>query len=352
MAASEAAPASSVSGAYAAAGVALDAMDGVKDRIKAFAAMTHGPEVLDGGGGFAGLFALAGYRHPVLVASTDGVGTKLKIAAQLGHYEGVGQDLVTLNVNDILTKGARPLFFLDYMSFSTLDEHRMEMLMRGMVWGCREAGCALIGGETAQLPGVYSEADFDLAGFVVGVAERENLLDGGRVAPGDRLIGVPSSGVHTNGFSLVRRVFNTDEDPDALYRTSPGLHRNLGDELMVRHRAYYPLLEPYLGSIKALCHVTGGGLPGKMPAVLPHGVAAEFRLGSWPALPVFDAIQRAGGISDDEMYRVFNMGLGMVAVCDADGATELMSGIADAVDVGQIVESAGPPRTVFRSAEG
>ena len=194
-------------GTYEAAGVSLDAMDGLKDRIKAFAALTHGPEVLDGGGGFAGLFAMGKYADPVLVASADGVGTKLKVAAQLGHFEGVGQDLVTLNVNDILTKGARPLFFLDYVSFSAFDEHRLEMLMRGIVWGCREAECALIGGETAQLPGVYGASDFDLAGFVVGVAERDNLLDPNEVMPGDRLIGIPSSGVHTNGFSLVRQVF-------------------------------------------------------------------------------------------------------------------------------------------------
>ena len=334
---------------YEAAGVALDAMDGLKDRIKAFAAMTHGPEVLDGGGGFAGMFALSGYDDPVLVASTDGVGTKLKIAAQLGHFEGVGQDLVTLNVNDILTKGARPLFFLDYMSFTTLDEHRLEMLMRGIAWGCREAGCALIGGETAQLPGVYSETDFDLAGFVVGVAERGRLLDGSRIVPGDRLIGIPSSGVHTNGFSLVRRVFGLDDDPTALFRTCPGLERNLGDELMVRHRAYYPLLAPYLDQIKALSHITGGGLPGKMPASLPHSVAAEFRMGSWRVPPVFPAIQQAGNISDAEMYRVFNMGLGMVAVCNDAGADSLLTGLPNAVDVGRVVARAGEARTVFRS---
>lgn len=349
MTAGEVGAAPPATGAYEAAGVALDAMEGLKDRIKAFAAITHGPEVLNRSGGFAGLFALGDYRNPVLVASADGVGTKLKIAAQLGHFEGVGQDLVTLNVNDILTKGARPLFFLDYMSFSALDEHRMEMLMRGMVWGCREAGCALIGGETAQLPGVYADADFDLAGFVVGVAERDNLLDGSRVIPGDRLIGIPSSGVHTNGFSLVRRVFNTDDDPEVLFRPCPGLARSLGDELMVRHRAYYPLLEPYLGSIKALSHITGGGLPGKMPASLPPGVTAEFRLGAWSIPPVFGAIQRAGGISDAEMYRVFNMGLGMVAVCDPEHAAELIAGLPDAIDVGQIIASAGPSRTAFRA---
>ncbi len=335
-------------GTYEAAGVALDAMEGLKDRIKAFAAITHGPEVLDGGSGFAGLFALSGVEEPVLVASADGVGTKLKIAAQLGHFEGVGQDLVTLNVNDILTKGARPLFFLDYVSFSTFDEHRLEMLMRGMAWGCREAGCALIGGETAQLPGVYSENDFDLAGFVVGVAPRQQLLDGSDIRPGDRLVGIPSSGVHTNGFSLVRRVFGVDDDPATLFRPVPGLNRNLGDELMVRHRAYYPLLEPYLGQVKALSHITGGGLPGKVPAVLPDSVAAEFRVGAWRVLPIFDAIRQAGNVDDAEMFRVFNMGLGMVAVCDDAGAQALLDGISDAVDVGAVIERAGDVRVTFR----
>ncbi len=332
---------------YAAAGVSLDAMDGMKDRIRGFAELTHGPEALDGGSGFAGLFALNGFQEPVLAASADGVGTKLKIAAQLGHFEGVGQDLVTLNVNDILTKGARPLFFLDYVSFSAFDEHRLEMLMRGIVWGCREAGCALIGGETAQLPGVYGDADFDLAGFVVGAVERDQLLDGSGVVPGDRLIGIPSSGVHTNGFSLVRRVFNLDDDPTALFRPWPGLERDLGDELMVRHRAYYPLLQPYLGQVKALSHITGGGLPGKMPASLGPDVAAEFRLGSWGVPPIFQAIREAGNVSDGEMYRVFNMGLGMVAVCDSVGAHALLAGIHDAVDVGRIVERSGDARVVF-----
>ena len=335
-------------GTYEAAGVSLDVMDGLKDRIKAFAALTHGSEVLDGGGGFAGLFALGERKDPVLVASTDGVGTKLKIAAQMGHFEGVGQDLVTLNVNDILTKGARPLFFLDYVSFTTFDEHRLEMLMRGMVWGCREAGCALIGGETAQLPGVYGDTDFDLVGFVVGVVERGNLLDGSGVEPGDRLIGIPSSGVHTNGFSLVRRVFGLDDDPSGLFRPCPGMRRNLGDELMVRHRAYYPMLEPYLTKVKALSHITGGGLPGKIPASLPPGLAAEFALGSWRIPPIFAAIQEAGNVDADERYRVFNMGLGMVAVCDDAGADQLLEEVEGAVEVGRIVEQQGPTRTIFR----
>ena len=256
---------------YFASGVSLDEMDGLKDRIKAFSAMTHGPEVLDSAGGFAGLFRLAGCREPVLVASADGVGTKLKVAAQLGHFESVGQDLVSLNVNDILTKGARPLFFLDYISFSDLDQQRMETLMRGIVWGCREVGCALIGGETAQMPGLYSGGDFDLAGFVVGVAERQDLLDPSSIAVGDCVLGFPSSGVHTNGFSLVRSVFDTDANPSVLHQRFAGLPRQLGEELLIRHQCYYPMLEPVLQLFKGLAHITGGGLPGKLTGILPMG---------------------------------------------------------------------------------
>ena len=187
------------SDAYRHSGVDLDIMDGMKDRIKAFAAMTHGPEVLNSGGSFAGLYQLTGYSQPVLVASTDGVGTKLKIASLMGHFESVGQDLVTLNVNDILTRGAKPLFFLDYVSFSDLDPQNMDSLMRGMTWGCREVGCALIGGETAQLPGTYSGRDLDLAGFVVGVVERDRLIQNENVIVGDYLFGIPSAGCIPTG---------------------------------------------------------------------------------------------------------------------------------------------------------
>ena len=186
---------------YRESGVDLDLMDGLKERIKGFAASTHGPEVLGSAGGFAGLYQLSGYREPVLVASTDGVGTKIKIAAQLGHFESVGQDLVTLNVNDILTKGAKPLFFLDYVSFSKLDTQRLDNLIRGIAWGCRETECALIGGETAQMPQVYSGDEMDLAGFVVGAVERDQLLESRNIEAGNILSGVPSRGLHTNGFS-------------------------------------------------------------------------------------------------------------------------------------------------------
>ncbi|MCH8801944.1 MAG: phosphoribosylformylglycinamidine cyclo-ligase [Chloroflexi bacterium] len=333
--------------AYRESGVDLDRMDGLKERIKGFAATTHGPEVLDSSGSFAGLYQLSGYREPVLVASTDGVGTKIKIAAQLGHFESVGQDLVTLNVNDILTKGAKPLFFLDYVAFSKLDTQRLDNLMRGITWGCRETGCALIGGETAQMPQVYSGDEMDLAGFVVGAVERDQLLEPHNVEAGDILVGVPSSGLHTNGFSLVRRVFNTDGNPNALYRRFDELNHQLGEELLVPHRSYYPLMEPVLRLVTGLAHITGGGLPGKLPAVFPDNLAAEITRGSWPVLPIFKIIQAEGGISDQEMYRVFNMGLGMVAVCPEANVAKVLECLPDAVVIGKMIARGEGEQVVF-----
>ena len=324
-------------GSYRQSGVDLDRMDELKDRIRGLAASTHGPEVIEGGSSFAGLFQMGGEDGPVLVASTDGVGTKLKIAAQLGHFESIGRDLVTLNVNDILTKGARPLFFLDYLAFSDVDAQSLDSLVRGIAWGCREAQCALIGGETAQMPGVYAAGEMDLAGFVVGVVDRNNLLDPSRVQDGDCLLGIPSSGLHTNGYSLVRRVFNTDDDPAALFHRYDGLSHQLGEELLQYHRSYYPMLAPALGLLHGLAHITGGGLPGKLPAVLPEDLAARIDASAWPRPAIFDVLQREGDISDEEMFRVFNMGLGMVAVCP-DGCVEAFRQlIPEAIIVGQVI---------------
>jgi len=336
------------SDAYRESGVDLDRMDGLKERIKGFAASTHGPEVLDSSGSFAGLYQLSGYREPVLVASTDGVGTKIKIAAQLGHFESVGQDLVTLNVNDIITRGAKPLFFLDYIAFSKLDTQRLDDLMRGIAWGCREVGCALISGETAQMPQVYSGDEMDLAGFVVGAVERDQLLESKNIEAGNVLVGVPSSGLHTNGFSLVRQVFNTDGEPNVLYRHFDQLNHQLGEELLVPHRTYYPMLAPVFGLINGLAHITGGGLPGKLPAILPDGLAAEINSGSWPVLPIFKIIQKEGGISDDEMHRVFNMGLGMVAVCPEDNVANVLEHLPDAMVIGKMVPQGNGEQVVFR----
>ncbi|PKB66533.1 MAG: phosphoribosylformylglycinamidine cyclo-ligase [SAR202 cluster bacterium Io17-Chloro-G4] len=335
------------SDAYRASGVDLDIMDGLKDRIRAFAAMTHGPEVIDSGGSFAGLFQLSGYSQPVLVASTDGVGTKLKIAAHLSHFESVGQDLVTLNVNDILTQGAKPLFFLDYVAFSNLDPQMMDTLMRGITWGCREVGCALIGGETAQMPGTYSKGELDLAGFVVGAVERERMIDRKSMRPGDYLVGFSSSGVHTNGFSLIRKVFNIDADPSVLFNRYPELNHQLGEELLVRHRCYYPLLAPVFEFVSGLAHITGGGLPGKMPAILPDDLAASFELGSWPSLPIFDVIQQEGSVSQDEMFRVFNMGLGMVAVCSESNLSQIQELLPECTVVGRVIKREGDTQVIL-----
>ena len=335
--------------AYRESGVDLERMDDLKERIKGFAASTHGPEVLDSSGSFAGLYQLSSYQQPVLVASTDGVGTKMKIAAQLGHFESVGQDLVTLNVNDILTRGAKPLFFLDYVAFSKLDIQRLDTLMRGIAWGCREVGCALISGETAQMPQVYSDDEMDLAGFVVGAVERDQLLESKNIKAGDVLVGVPSSGLHTNGFSLVRHVFDSDNDPNVLYRLFDKLNHQLGEELLVPHRSYYPLMEPVFGLVNGLAHITGGGLPGKLPAILPDGLAAEISHGSWPVLPIFQVIQKQGGISDEAMYRVFNMGLGMVAVCPEANVAKILEILPDAVVIGKTISRSEGEQVVFNN---
>ena len=323
--------------AYRQSGVDLGRMDELKERIRGLAASTHGPEVIDGGGSFAGLFQLDGDSGPVLVASTDGVGTKLKIAAQLGHFESIGRDLVTLNVNDILTKGARPLFFLDYVAFSSVDPQDLDSLMRGIAWGCREAQCALIGGETAQMPQVYADGELDLAGFVVGIVPRERLLEPSRVREGDRLLGIPSNGLHTNGFSLVRQVFNTDNNPAALFRRFDGLKHQLGEELLLHHRSYYPMLAPALELLTGLAHITGGGLPGKLPPVLPDALAARIDTGTWTPPPIFALLQREGALSPAEMFRVFNMGLGMIALCPEANVPAFYDKIPDAIPVGQVV---------------
>ena len=332
---------------YESAGVNLNALDGLKDRIKAFTALTHGPEVLDPSGSFAGQYNLSGYNNPVLVASTDGVGTKLKIAAQLGHYESIGQDLVTLNVNDIITKGAKPLFFLDYISFSNLDEHCMETLLRGMVWGCKEVGCAFIGGETAQIPDTYIGDDLDIAGFVVGVTEKDEALPIATITPGDYLIGIPSTGLHTNGFSLARKVFNLEQSEAQLFQYNDVLNHSLGEELLTKHRAYYPLLKPIFPLIKGLAHITGGGLPGKLPSILPHTATAEFQRGSWNVPRIFSLIQQQGGIEESEMYRVFNMGLGMVAVCEPESVATIQDAIPDSLVVGQIITRDNHPPVIL-----
>jgi phosphoribosylformylglycinamidine cyclo-ligase len=296
---------------YLAAGVDIAAAEENVRRIGGHVRSTHGPEVLGDFGAFAGLFHLRDVKDPVLVASTDGVGTKVLLAARLGRYAVIGSDLVNLSVNDVLTTGARPLFFLDYVGLHALEHAVMETLVGGMAVACRDNGCALLGGETAQLPDVYRPGDMDLVGTVVGVVERSSIIDGSRAQPGDRVWGLPSTGLHTNGFSLARQIIagmDLNSDPGG------SLGESLGNALLAPHPSYYPLVRPLLGDLGAIAHITGGGIPGNLPRVLPESVSVELEWGTWPVPPIFDVLQDAGGVSFDEMWRVFNLGLGLIFV--------------------------------------
>jgi phosphoribosylformylglycinamidine cyclo-ligase len=301
--------------AYASTGVDLDAADAAKLRIRDAVRSTHRPEVLGGPGGFGGLFAMGalGLRDPVLVSSIDGVGTKLKIAFALNRHGSVGADLVAHCVNDILVCGARPLFFLDYLALGTMDAEQVVEVVRGVAQGCREAGCALIGGETASMPGFYTAGEYDLAGCIVGAVERERLVSGAAIAAGDVVVGFPSAGLHTNGYSLARHVFASDD----LQAYVPALDRTLGDELLQPHRSYLQAVQPLLdaGLVTGMAHITGGGLVDNLPRVLPADLAVTLDAAAWEVLPIFRFIQRRGALSWEEMQRVFNLGLGYVVCC-------------------------------------
>ena len=321
---------------YRAAGVDLEAADQVVKLIGQQAHSTLRPEVLSGIGSFGGLFRLTGYREPVLVGSVDGVGTKLRIATILGKYDTVGIDLVNHCVNDILTSGAEPLFFLDYIAMGKLIPQRVEEVAKGLAEACREAGCALIGGETAEMPGIYSGEDFDLVGFVIGAVERDRLINGKGIKNGDLIIGLPSSGLHTNGYSLVRRVFG--EERVRLEAYSPELGRTLGEELLEPHRCYLNLLKPHLHKIKGLAHITGGGIPGNLPRVLPQGLSARVKKGSWEVPPIFQLIQKEGQVPEEEMFRVFNMGVGMALICSPEESEQLLEALPGAGIIGEVVK--------------
>jgi phosphoribosylformylglycinamidine cyclo-ligase len=301
--------------AYAAAGVNIDLGDRLKRRLPALVRRTHRPEVLGGIGGFGGLFALnlRRYQRPVLVSSMDGVGTKLKVAVQLGRHDTVGQDLVNHCVNDIAVLGAEPLFFLDYIGMGKLAPRVFEEIIAGLTLACAEAGCALIGGETAQLPGLYAPGDYDLVSTIVGVVERDRIVDGRRIRPGDVVVGLASSGLHTNGYSLARQVLFAKMRV-RLDDYCSELGATYGEELLKVHRSYWPVIRVVRDQVHGMAHVTGGGLPDNLPRVLPANCRAVIRCGSWPVPPIFRLLQQGGGISDEEMYRVFNMGIGLVMV--------------------------------------
>ncbi len=302
---------------YADAGVDIAVADAAKQRIRHHASRTFTKGVLGGIGGFGALFAMekGKYADPVLVSSADGVGTKLKVAMATGVHSTVGGDLVNHCVNDILVQGAEPLFFLDYLAMGKLDPNVVEQLVEGMSRACRKAGCALIGGETAEMPGFYPVGEYDLAGFIVGAVERKNILTGKNVKPGDALLALPSAGLHTNGYSLARKlVFDVAKLKPDTYVAEVG--NKIGAELLKPHLCYAPALKNILakGWVSALAHITGGGIPGNLPRVLPSGVQAQVDLGAWPVPPIFKYLAQLGKIDTDELLQSFNMGVGMILV--------------------------------------
>ena len=315
---------------YADAGVDIDAANRATERIRELARRTFNSRTLSDIGSFGGMFdgAFPGMQQPVLVASADGVGTKLKVAFETGVHNTVGRHLVNHCVNDILVQGARPLFFLDYFATGKLEPEVTASVVDGIATGCRENGCVLLGGETAEMPDFYPEGEYDIAGFIVGVVDREHIIDGRTIEPGDVILGLPSAGLHTNGYSLARKLFfevaafNVDSYVDEAEGTA-------GAVLLRPHVSYLRTLEGLLdsGKIKGLAHITGGGLLENIPRILPERTNAEIQKGSWPALPVFELLQRLGSIEEHEMYRTFNMGVGMIVVCAQSDATSIKSHI-------------------------
>jgi phosphoribosylformylglycinamidine cyclo-ligase len=336
---------------YADAGVDIDEGNRAVTLIKRTVASTFTTGVLGGLGSFSGLFALDVARHPrpVLVASADGVGTKIKVAIAAGRHRGIGTDLVNHCVNDILCCGAEPLFFLDYFATGRLNPEQLAEIVEGIAEACSLASCALIGGETAEMPGIYALADYDLAGFIVGIVDREQIVDGSRVRAGDALLGLPSSGLHTNGYSLVRHIVSQNELDYAA--PLPGTDRPLADLLLEPHRSYLPAVRDLRQhvDVRALAHVTGGGLKENVPRALPQGLGVEIDRGAWTVPPIFEAIQRVGGVHPDEMWRTFNMGIGMVVVVpEADAARCTEAAGLPVHRIGRVVEQAAPERVVLR----
>ncbi|MCP9449960.1 MAG: phosphoribosylformylglycinamidine cyclo-ligase [Nitrospira sp.] len=325
---------------YREAGVDIDAGDEFVDRIKPLVRSTFRPEVLADLGGFGGLFGLRAeqYKEPVLVSGTDGVGTKLKIAFLMDRHDTVGIDLVAMCVNDIVVSGAEPLFFLDYFATGKLSVAKAQDVVKGIAEGCRQAGCALIGGETAEMPSFYQDGEYDLAGFAVGVVEKAKIIDGRSIVPGDVLIGLASSGLHSNGYSLARRVL-FEQAKLTVDSVVPELGRTVGEELLTPTRIYVKPILTFCREfpIKGLAHVTGGGITENLPRVLPSGVNARVDRRAWTVPPVFTLLSSVGAIEQEEMYRVFNMGIGMVMVVPSHVAESVVSRAADLGERAQVI---------------
>jgi phosphoribosylformylglycinamidine cyclo-ligase len=318
---------------YSTAGVDIDASDEAKKRIAKLVSSTFNESTVGPFGGFGGMFrAPAGMRKPVLVSSADGVGTKIRVAVEAGRHDTIGHDLVNHCVNDILVQGATPLFFLDYVAFGKLDPAIVEDVVRGVVAGCVENGCALVGGETAEMPGIYKEKDYDLAGFIVGCVEEDDILGSQRVADGDVLVGLASSGLHTNGFSLARQIV-TEKMRLGPHDPFPGAAASVSDVLLAVHRSYLSLLRPLLEKTHAMAHITGGGIPGNLNRAIPESLDAIVDTQTWDVPPFFSELQKAGKVDREEMFRVFNMGVGMIVIVPPENADALVRA-ADAAGIG------------------
>jgi phosphoribosylformylglycinamidine cyclo-ligase len=292
--------------------------------------------VLSDAGFFSGMFEFKGYKKPVLASSTDSVGTKIKLAVAMGVYDSVGADIVNHCVNDIFTCGAKPLFFLDYIGIGKLQPERVTAIVGGVAKACRDIGCSLVGGETAEMPDIYGGDDFDLAGFIVGVVEKDKIIAGKNIAAGDAIIGLPSNGLHTNGYTLARKIFG--DTKATLEKKYPGLDKPVGAALLETHICYYNQLSPLLPLIRGMAHITGGGLIDNVPRVLPEGLAAKFDSKSWSVPPIFELIQKQGNVDREEMYHVFNMGIGMVVICAADSVGKITKALPEASVIGEIIK--------------
>ena len=327
---------------YGSAGVDIDASNAAKNRIRKLVESTFTKGVVGGFGGFGGMFRVPpNLDKPVLVSSADGVGTKIKIAIESGRHDTIGRDLVNHCVNDILVQGALPAFFLDYVAFGKLDPRVVEAVVAGVAAGCRENGCALIGGETAEMPGLYTPPDYDLAGFIVGYVEENRILGAHRVKPDDVLIGLPSSGLHTNGYSLARKIV-TDRLKLRLSDPFPGGGGAVADVLLAEHRSYLPALKPVLDRVHAIAHITGGGLLENLDRALPQTLDAMIRVSSWETPNVFRVLMDAGSVELAEMYRTFNMGVGIVVICAPSDAKAVLSAASAAGVAGWQIGSLKP----------
>ncbi len=340
---------------YRDAGVNIDEAGRALSRIKRLASQTLTPDVLTSIGSFGAGFNLKGWRDPVLVSSADGVGTKLKIAFAAGRHNTVGEDLVNHCVNDIAVQGAKPLFFLDYFAIGKLDVKVLASVMEGIARGCKRNGCALIGGETAEMPGMYQPGEYDLAGFIVGAVERKRMITGETIKPGDVLLGLPSQGLHTNGYSLARLLL-FEAAGHAPSAKLPKLAGTLADELLKVHKSYLKPVRALHAEklLKGAAHITGGGLTDNLPRILPKGCAAEIQLGSWPKQPIFDLLQKIGNIPEDDLRRTFNLGIGMVFAISSkklDAASKLLENLGEpAYPIGNVVKQKSPkqPRVIYQ----